>query len=96
MNRDNYFTCKWSQNAAKYSPIKTPPTNAPDKAKKPGISLPDIKGLIFQVTDENNVKTVCITILMDIQSSQLLILSRKVVDAPEFHRDSNIDSHVVG
>ena len=68
MNRDNYFTC---ENVA---------TNALDKAKKGSISLPDIKVLmLFQATDENNVKTVFITIFMDIQSSQLLFLSRKVV-----------------
>ena len=31
-------------------------TNAPGKAKKPSISLPDIKVLmLFQVTDENNM-----------------------------------------
>ena len=59
---------------------RTPPTNAPGKATKPSISLPDIKVLmLFQVIDENNVKTVCITIFMGIQSSQLLFSSRKVV-----------------
>ena len=34
----------------------TPPTKAPGKARKPSISLPDIKVLmLFQVTDENNM-----------------------------------------
>ena len=71
---------KMQRNTVRSRKWWTPPTNAPGKAKKSSISLPDIKVLIlFQVTDENIVKTVCITIFMDIQSSQLLFLSRKVV-----------------
>ena len=71
---------KMQQNTVRSRKWPTLPTNVPCKAKKPSISLPDIKVLmLFQVINENNVKTVCITIFMDIQSYQLLFLSRKVV-----------------
>ena len=70
------------------------PTNAPGKAKKHSISLPDIKVfMLFQATDVNKVKTVFITIFMDIQSSSFFsffFFIKKSCGAPEFHLDSHL------
>ena len=47
---------KMRRNTVRSRKWRTPPTNAPGKAKKPSVSLPYIKVLkLFQVIDENNM-----------------------------------------
>ena len=73
----------------------TPPTNAPGKATKPSISLPDIKVLmLFHVTDENNMWNGLYYYFYrhSVLPASFFI---KSCDTPEFRWNSNMDSHLV-
>ena len=75
---------------------RTPPTNAPGKATKPSISLPDIKVLmLFQVIDENNMWTQFVLQFLWISSPPSFFFQQEKLWCTWFHWDSNMDSHLV-